>query len=244
MFMKKIVKRVILVFVLILVIALGIAAYNFYPMLIMKPAQTGGIPDTNIFAAKNNMNAVYFVDTGDGYIMIDAGSDVKALETVINDAGIGADDVKWVLLTHSDYDHVASLPLFPNAEIYISENEIPLLNGTVKRNAASYNSLPAEIGIDDLAPLQDGQELSFAGTAVKCLGAPGHTNGSMLYLIDGKYLFTGDVFKVDNEKLGVHPYTMDEETAKKTIESLKDTINGNTLVITAHYGYFEGDRLS
>lgn len=242
--MKKIIKRIILAVVLILVIVAGVAIYNFYPMLIMKPTPTGSIPGTNIFAAKNNMNAVYFVDTGDGYIMIDAGSDPKTLEAAIKDAGINTDDVKWALLTHSDYDHVASLPLFPNAEIYISENEMPLLNGTVKRNAASNNSLPAEISVDDLISLQDGQELLFSGTTVKCIGATGHTNGSMLYLIDNQHLFTGDAFKVDNEKLGIHPYTMDEETAKKTIENLKDTINGSAFVITAHYGYFEGSQLT
>lgn len=242
--MKKIVKRVMLAFVLILVLVAGIAVYNFYPMLIMKPTETGTIPGTNIFAAKNNRNTVYFVDTGDGYIMIDAGSDPKALEASIKDENIDADNVKWVLLTHSDYDHVASLPLFPNAEIYISENEIPLLNGTVNRNAVSNNSLPSEIGIDDLVPLQDGQELLFSGVTVKCISAPGHTNGSMLYLIDSQYLFTGDAFKVDNETLLIHPYTMDEETAKKTIENRKDIINGSDFVITAHYGYFEGSQLT
>jgi glyoxylase-like metal-dependent hydrolase (beta-lactamase superfamily II) len=240
--MKKNTKRVILGLVLILVIAVGIAAYNFYPMLLMKPTETGHISGTNIYAVKNGMSVVYFVESSDGYIMIDAGFDLKTIESAIKDANISVNDIKWVLLTHSDYDHVGSLLLFPHADMYIGESEIPYLNGTLMRSSTSYNSLPDGVGLDKLIPLQDNQELLLGGTVVKCIRAPGHTNGSMVYLIDGKYLFTGDAFSIIDGKLGVHPFTIDEELAGKTIEDLKDIISDSDLVITAHYGYFDGGK--
>ena len=212
-------------------------------MLEMNPTETGQISGTNIYAVKNVRGTVYFITTDNGYIMIDAGSDTKKIETSIKGAGIDANDVKWIFLTHSDYDHVASLPLFSNAEIYMSEDELPLINGTIKRSAVGRNKMPSGIDIDKIILLSNHQELSLGGIKVKCIKAPGHTNGSMLYLVDGKYLFTGDAFKIDNETIGVHPFSMDKILGKKTIEEMKEVINTSSIVLTSHYGYYKPNAL-
>jgi hypothetical protein len=49
-------------------------------------------------------------------------------------------------------------------------------------------------------------------------------------------MFTGDAFKISDGKMEVHPFTMDEELAKKTIEQLRGLINNCSIVLTAHYG--------
>ena len=237
--MKKTVKRALLVFAGIFILAIGIVVVTFLPMMSMNPAETGKIPNTNIYGIRNKMNAVYFIKTDAGYIMIDAGSDSKKIEASIKESGIDFGVVKWILLTHSDYDHVDSLALFPNAAIYMNEDELPMVNGTVKRNILGKNKMPAGIDINTIILLKDGQELSFGGTNIKCIKAPGHTPGSMVYLMDGKYLFTGDAFKLKNGKLDVHPFTMDAKLAKKTIEQLKTAIDSAAIVFTAHYGIME-----
>ena len=237
--MKKTVKWVLLVVAAIIVILAGIGSCSFFPLLVMKPAKTGYIPDTNIYSVKNVMNTVYFIKTDSGYIMIDAGSNAKKFEASLKEAAIDTNDVKWIFLTHSDYDHVDSLPLFPNANIYMGKDELPLINGTVKRNKLGGNVLPAGIDINAIILLSDGQELSFDGTNVECVKAPGHTPGSMAYLVDGRYLFTGDAFMVSKGSMGIHPYTMDADLAKKTIERLKKIITGGAVALTAHYGYHE-----
>jgi glyoxylase-like metal-dependent hydrolase (beta-lactamase superfamily II) len=82
-------------------------------------------------------------------------------------------------------------------------------------------------------------------TAVKAVKAPGHTSGSMVYLIDNKFVFTGDALRVNQGKAVVHPYSMDEGRAKQTIAGLKETIEaieateGSPRILTAHYGYYE-----
>ena len=234
--LRKIIKRTAAVIAVIIVLFTGLGLFSCVSMLAMKPAETGLIPGTGIYAVKNNRNNMYFIKTDSGYIMVDAGSNSKTIEASVNEAGIDVNDVKWILLTHSDYDHVAGLHLFPNAGINMSEDEFPLINGTIKRNVFTRNKLPSGIDINTISLLRDNQELSFNGTSIRCIKAPGHTNGSMLFLVDGRYLFTGDAFKVTGGKTGVHPFTMDAKLAKKTIEQLEETINGSAIVLTSHYG--------
>lgn len=234
--MKKAVKRILLIAgVLIILVAGGGLAFQF-PILIMKPVETGLISDTGIYAIRNKMGAVYFVKSDSGYIMIDAGSDSNKLKTSLDDIKINVNDVKQIFLTHSDYDHVAGLDLFPNAQILMGEDELQMINGTVKRSPFGGNKMPSGTDIGKITLLSNGQELSFNETKIKCIKASGHTKGSMVYLIDGKYLFTGDAFKLQNGKIKVHPYTMDNNLAKKTIEQLAEVINGSSIVLTSHYG--------
>jgi glyoxylase-like metal-dependent hydrolase (beta-lactamase superfamily II) len=233
--MKKVTKYVLLSVVLFFILIIGAGLFYFFPMILMPPAVTGQIPNTNIFAAKDMVN-VYFIKTDNGYIMIDAGLNVKNIENSLNEYSINVNDIKWIFLTHSDGDHTAALALFPNANIYMSIDELQLLNGTMKRNIFGGNKMPSGVNIENIILLSDGQELSLYGINIKCILAPGHTIGSMVYLIDGKYLFTGDAFKIENGNINVHPYSMNANQSKRTIEQLRETINNSQIVLTSHYG--------
>ena len=237
--MKKITKRMLLITGVAFALLLGIGFYSCASLLMMKPAETGLIPGTNIYAVLNDRNTVYFIKTDSGYILIDAGSSISQIESAIREAGINASSVNWIFLTHSDSDHTSALTLFPNAAIYMSSDEYALINGSVKRSPLGSNSLPAGINVDEMYTLSDGLELFLDQTTVKCISAPGHTNGSMVYLIDEKFLFTGDAFKISNSKIDVHPFTMDAAQARKTIAQLNEVINSSTLLLTSHYGYYD-----
>ena len=223
--------------ILSIILLIGAGLYYASPLSKMKPVKTGQIPGTNIYAVRNAIVTVYLLKTDNGYILVDAGLNASQLEKSLKEAGINIDDVKWVLLTHSDSDHTAALNLFPNAAIHMSKDELPLINGTMKRNFFGGNKMPPGISLDKIGLLADGQELSFGGTNAKCISAPGHTNGSMLYLIDSKYLFTGDALMVNNGNIGVQPFAMDKELNRKTIERLRDTIENSSFVFTSHYGF-------
>ena len=211
-------------------------------MLDMKPVETGKIAAANgensleIYALKNNIGTAFFIKADEGYIMFDAGTNAGKFSKSLSELGIGANDVKWIFLTHSDGDHVASLPLFPDAPIRMYADELQMVNGTAKRNAIASNKMPAGIDINKIILLSDGQELSVGGVGIRCFAAPGHTPGSMMYLINGDCLITGDVFSIKKGKIGIHPFTMDEKTAKATIERLGETISGSPLVLTSHFG--------
>ncbi len=237
--MKKNRKRILIIAAAVIAVILIVALIILYPMLAMRPTETGAIPGTNIIAVQNGRNAVYFVDTGEGFIMIDAGADANALEAGMAANGIGVGDVKWILLTHSDYDHVAGLSLFPSARIFMSEDELGLVNGTVNRNASGGNELP--VGLERLELQRDGKVLMLGGLEVQCWGSPGHTPGHMAYCVEGAtgwYMFTGDAFMLSGGQPGVHPFTMDEAQAAKTIDALRSQLSASEFILTGHYGYY------
>lgn len=242
--MPKKIKRNIFICIIVVLLALAaIALMNFYPLLNMKPVETGSLGGTEIISVKNNINDMFFIKTNSGYIVIDAGTDKEAIEKTLDELSISPSDVRHLLLTHSDYDHVGSLVLFTNAQLYMGEDELQMVNETTKRNKLGYNSLPDGIDINNAELLADGQELFLDGQSVKCIKSPGHTPGSMSYLVDGKYLFTGDAIRIKDNSLLIHPFTMDEQEAQKSIEKLKKAKEGSSLLLTAHYGYYDSEGL-
>lgn len=237
--------KLVVIFIIIFVIAVGASALLYFsPIFSMNPIETGYIENTKIIAIENKSNNLFLVDTNDGYILIDAGSDSGAVIDGLNKMSIALDEIKYIFLTHTDYDHVAALNQFPNAQIFLNANEKQMIDGMTKRKLFSRNSLSDGIDINSLTLLNDGDKIDVNGFSVECINAPGHTPGSMVYLINDKYLFTGDAFKVSNDVISVHPYTMDKESAEMTISTLNTLFNRSELVFTAHYGYFNSDKLS
>jgi glyoxylase-like metal-dependent hydrolase (beta-lactamase superfamily II) len=233
-------KKIILIIVPIIVIFAGIFFFFYMALQSLNPIETGQILNTSIYTIKNGYTNVYLINTGDGYILIDAGSDARELETSLTEMNIGKNDIKWIFITHSDSDHIAGLTLFSNAEIFISEDELQLRRGIVgfmERNIFGRGKMPSGIDINKLTLLQDNQEFIFNGVRIKCIKTPGHTKGSMVYLIDNKYLFTGDVLKIENGKINLHPFTFfNRNIARRTIEKLTETINNSLIVLTSHFG--------
>ncbi len=67
---------------------------------------------------------------------------------------------------------------------------------------------------------------------------PGHTPDSMCYLINNKYLFTGDALSIKAGKIDKFNefFNMDTETATKSIEKIT-RIPVTEYIFSAHYGY-------
>jgi len=235
--MKKKKKVWIIICAAVAVVVVLVLA-NVAPFFSMSPAATERISGTGVIAVNNSMCNVYLVESNEGYALIDAGINMNGLAKTLAELGVDPAGVKYVFLTHSDGDHVAALPLFPNATIYMGEDEKQLLDGRTNRSGGAGNSLPAGIDIDSIVLLGDGQEITIGERVIKAVKAPGHTPGSMLYIADDKYVFSGDAFKIANNKMSVHPFTMDDKTSKDSMQKHYKEIKKTYLTLTAHYGYF------
>ena len=90
--------------------------------------------------------------------------------------------------------------------------------------------------------LRDGQVFTIDGIKIECILVPGHTWGHMVYLIDGKYLFTGDTiwFGADGGYSFISALAEDNKLAVRSLAELEQKLKArglHPLFITGHTGW-------
>ena len=90
--------------------------------------------------------------------------------------------------------------------------------------------------------LQDGQTLEIGSVRVECFLVPGHTFGHMVYLVDEKYLFTGDTlwFGADGGYSFISMLAEDNRLAVRSLRALEERLRArglHPLFITGHTGW-------
>jgi len=200
----------------------------------MKHLETQEIV-SGIYAIKTKNANFYVVKNDDNCIAIDAGgSNENIVKTELYKLNIEPEKITAVLLTHTDFDHISALSLFKNAAIYISKQEEQVIDGSVPRlvfggkNKFNYN----------YSTIEDNEELRFGKIKVKSVLTPGHTVGSMSFLIDDKYLFVGDNLSLQNGQVGLFNslFNFNDDTQKESIRNLAK-IASTEYIFTAHYGF-------
>ena len=193
----------------------------------------------NIIMLNDMRTSVYLIKTDSGYIAIDAGQNINLIEKGLYYNNINPDEIKAVLLTHSDFDHQNALDLYKNAKVYISKAEDEMVKNKITRFRFLpfvSNSLKAE----NPMLLNDGDIFYLRGIKIKCIGLPGHTLGSMGYLINDIYLFTGDALRIKNGKISSPSfnklYAMDLYLLEQSLRKLA-AYKGIEYVFTANSGF-------
>ena len=164
---------------------------------IFKPLNTGWI-DENVACVREWVANIFFYRKGDTTIMVDAGYNYDRLAEKMGWLGIDPKSIHHILITHQDTDHVGAVKadspgLFRNAKLYIGEIENRYLTGEVRRKVIYHlYKLPQVTINNEKVLLHDGEVLDIDGVRIECFLVPGHTWGHMVYLVDEKYLFTGD----------------------------------------------------
>ena len=108
---------------------------------------------------------------------------------------------KYVLLTHCHFDHVGGVSALrkAGAKVLCSEREKPLI-GTRADLFEVFGAPRTAYTIDET--LQDNQTRELCGMQIQTLYTPGHTVGSVCYLVQDeqgeKHLFTGDTLFSDS----------------------------------------------
>ena len=137
--------------------------------------------------------------------------------------------------------------LFRSARLYLSETEDRYLTGQVRRKVIYHlYKLPQVTIRNDKVLLHDGQILNIDGIKIECLQVPGHTWGHMVYLIDDRYLFTGDTiwFGADGGYSFISALAEDNKLAVRSLAALEKTLRDRDLhpmILTGHTGW-TGDR--
>ena len=163
----------------------------------MNPLPTKQLSN-NLFAVKTWTVNFYVINGNGAIICIDSGFIPYLIKKELKNIGIHPKDITHLLLTHSDVDHIGGLELFENAKIYLPIKEEIMINRQIPRKFGFiYNPKIHR----PYTPLKDGDTLKIGQTKIQAIATPGHTPGSMSYLVDNTLLFVGDTFKLINNKV-------------------------------------------
>ena len=193
----------------------------------------------------------YLIDTGSEVILVDTGipagtpeevpdenslaftgKDICSYMDAFKALGYKPEQVTKILLTHRHLDHSGELRSFPNAKIYVNEDEL---------TATELQ------GIDNVVPVAftDGPYYNFPASqtiaeGIHFIKAEGHTNGNSIVIVEADglfYLIHGDVTYVDEalyeNKLSV--VYDDLAAARDTLDRVREFVSNNpTVYLSTH----------
>ncbi|GGH98188.1 MBL fold metallo-hydrolase [Arthrobacter liuii] len=186
---------------------------------------------------------------------------VPALEAI----GRRIEDVRWILLTHGHIDHVGGAHALweltgRRARVVIHEADAPLLRsrrahveeylsgrgqylhdskGEEKQVAAANAVISGEMEPSLL--VRGGETLPLGGgVTVSVHSIPGHTPGSVAYVIDGQHdAFVGDAVQVHGAANGFPGY-VDPDGYRTSLEYVRDKVRPRRLYLGHPYRRADG----
>ena len=169
---------------------------NEHLLAIELPFTFGGIPGHLFIPVVLHEDAgVTLVDTG-------VPGSLEAIERELGSVGRSIRDVRAVVLTHHDLDHIGSLAdvvQASGARVYADRREVPFIDG----NRPPQKHLAPDPRFGPAAParvdevLQPGQVLPVAG-GLRAVPTPGHTFGHTSFLLERSgVLLPGDSLALD-----------------------------------------------
>jgi glyoxylase-like metal-dependent hydrolase (beta-lactamase superfamily II) len=234
--MKKFFKKLLLVLAgtvaLIIVFMITYLVIAKSAMKKMMPVETRQVTE-DVYSIKTKYVNMYLVKDGGHFIAIDAGTKKGAVKDELKKLDIDPDRVRAVLLTHSDNDHAGGISLFDKAVIYLPEDEEQVINGETGRFLWFGNKIDTE----NYKLLKD-KSFRIGDLKIRLIPTPGHTAGSTCYIVNDKYLFTGDAVALDNGTIARFPKIINKNArkAKRSMNNLTG-LDGVQYIFTAHYGY-------
>jgi glyoxylase-like metal-dependent hydrolase (beta-lactamase superfamily II)/rubredoxin len=153
----------------------------------------------------------YLIDTGSEVILVDTGipagtpeevpnedspiftgKDISSYMDAFKNLGYKPEQVTKILVTHRHADHTGELKSFPNAKIYVNQEEMDAaeLQGLTNLVPVSYTD-GAYYNFPESQIIQDG---------IRLIKAKGHTKGNSIIIVemDGLfYMIHGDITYVD-----------------------------------------------
>lgn len=217
-------------------------------LILALPVQLGGRP--------GQLNLSLILDSTHGPTLVDTGlpGQLDALAAALAEAGVQVHDIKRIILTHQDIDHVGSLHDLvraTGAQVLAHATEIPAIDGTVLPRFAPPEVLEQRPELRAIVErfqptpvdvaLHDGTRLDLAG-GVRVIFTPGHTPGHIsLYLERTGALISGDALTASEGQLTGpnESATPDMPAAGQSVRKLAD-LDVRT-VVCYHGGVVQDD---
>jgi glyoxylase-like metal-dependent hydrolase (beta-lactamase superfamily II) len=178
----------------------------------------------SIYQVDDVMGGPTLIVSGDELALVDTGlpGNDEQILAFIESLGHPRGALKHILLTHSDGDHIGSLPALvaaSGARVYAQRDEAEVIEG--KRKSRGGQVVSAPVTVDQI--VKEGDILPIHG-GIRVVESFGHTTGHVSYhVLAEDLLIAGDCLNNMNGLSGSAPqYTANIEHAKQTVGKLAE----------------------
>ena len=193
----------------------------------------------NSQGAEGFLNLTLILDEQNGNTLVDSGlpGQVEAIGVALAEAGIGVQDLRRIIFTHQDLDHVgsgAALVRQSGARVLAHLADSPHIEGRqrplkftpemLERRPQLREVLERLEPVEIDEHLENGERLDLAG-GIRVIFTPGHTPGHLsLYLERPKVLVAGDALTAEEGHLNGPnpPLTLDVGEAARSVRRLAE----------------------
>ncbi len=129
-------------------------------------------------------------------ILVDPGARDRNLDRKVRQI---SNKLEYILLTHGHFDHIAAAKYYSNiskAPIVISKQDSKFIEDSALNMQGDFD-IDVEPFIPDILLDDDIDVLRFANKDIEILHSPGHTAGSLCFVLNDM-LFTGDTLMKDS----------------------------------------------
>ncbi len=126
----------------------------------------------------------YFLVNGSDAVVVDGGESYSSIANFCSERKL---NLRALLLTHAHFDHAGNAARIQQsgALVYVGASDVEKLTTGVGTLDKRFEVLTPDVIVND------GDTLNVCGMTFKVLTTPGHTEGSVTYMVND-VLFTGD----------------------------------------------------
>jgi len=161
----------------------------------------------NIYILDSSKGSYVYLIKGEETVLIDTGLSFKRKGILkdIESIGVALTDIRHILITHHDIDHIGNLFLLQQlteAKVWASREDIPIIYGDVDRSSfKKYLKYVFKVKVpENINPYIPGESVS----GIEIIPTPGHTPGHVCMLYKD-VLFLGDLIENKNGTLRPYP---------------------------------------
>ncbi len=173
----------------------------------------------------------YFIQTDDGYILVDTGlpNGERTLDEAFSATGIDPDNVLLIIITHAHKDHSGSVAYakeITGGNILCHEYAAPFIrDGTSSHDNAKtpegrfVNAIMPYQAVEPDIVITTEFDLSGYGIEGRIIPTPGHSQGSITVILDNGEVLLGDLVGEENGHMKLLVYE-DKDVLIQSLETI------------------------